>query len=159
VAIPVRRLIVATLVALSCGAPVLAAGQVPPKIDNALAGTLKSGASKNKVIVTVRTGYRATVRDALVKHGDRIKSEHASLDLLVTELDTATVLELAKNRMIKALSLDGPVRAHQLADGESLLGTDASALLDGSLASKVASSLTSPPVLTTTVRRPHQRLL
>src|SRR5438128_9808711 len=87
---------------------------MPDKVDEALAGTLKAGTAKNKVIITVKPGYRATIRKALEGHGNKIKREHGSLNLLVTELDSATVLALAKNPMIKALSLDGPMSAHQL---------------------------------------------
>ena len=108
------RFILATLVAVSCTAPAVAAGrEKPEKVDKALAGALNSRTGTHKVIITVQPGYRKSIRQSLEGKGRRMKAEHASLNLLVSELSTAEVLALLKNKNIKALSLDGPVRVHQ----------------------------------------------
>ena len=112
-----RRLLLAVLVT-SLGAPAFAAGakaapkvtkgakvtkpvkavraakvnRLPSKIDRALAGALKAGSGKQKVLVTVRPGYRATVRKALEGRGAKIKREHGRLNLLISDLDQATIL-------------------------------------------------------------------
>ena len=87
-------------------------GNKPDKVDKALAGKLHPGATL-KVIITSEPGYRDNFRRHLVKHGGRIKAEHPSLNLLVTE-STSEVLEFAKNKSVKALSLDGPVYGQQI---------------------------------------------
>ena len=80
-----------------------------------MAGALKGGkATRHKVIITVKPGYRAAVRKALQGHGDKIKREHGNLNLLETDLDSDTILELVKNGMVQAMSLDVPVRSYQL---------------------------------------------
>jgi serine protease AprX len=81
------------------------------KIDRALLAALKNGAPTQPVIVTVKPGYRSDLRDALRRHGDRIKSEHPSIDALAVELHTADVRELAKQPGVEAVSFDAPVFA------------------------------------------------
>ena len=112
---PMRRLLLAVVLAVAFGTPPVfaAGGKMPDKVDKALAGALKSGAKTQKVLITVEPGSRGAIRSALEKGGRKIKREHPSLNLLVTELSAAEVLELVKNKKVKALSLDGPVRAHQ----------------------------------------------
>ena len=58
--------------------PGKASDKLPKNIDKALAGALNEGSSKHKVLVTVKPGYRATLRKALELHGDKIKREHGS---------------------------------------------------------------------------------
>src|ERR1051325_534467 len=114
---PTRRVFCAILLTCSVHAPLFAASSnkgnndsrrnnIPNKVDRALAGALKGGAAKNKVIITTMPGERNAIRKALEQHGDTVKREHAALNVLVAELDAATVLELARNGKIKALSLD-----------------------------------------------------
>src|SRR4029079_15311382 len=106
--------------------------------DQALADAMRGGGATERVIITVKPGYRATLRKALQQHGHQIKAEHASLDLLVGDLDAATVQQREKDGMITALSLDGPVNAHQRSIHSTLDAT---------------SSLLSSPVVTTTLRQ------
>ena len=87
---------------------------MPDKVDKALAGQLKSGTVKNKVIITVQPGFRGSIRKALELKGNKIKREHAALNVFVAELDSATVLELAMNPLIKSVGLDGPMNSSQL---------------------------------------------
>ena len=111
------RFILATLVAVSCTAPAVAAGrEKPEKVDKALAGALKSGAGTHKVIITLQPGQRSSVRKSLEAKGRRIKREHSKLNLLVADLTTADVMEWVKSKKVKALSLDGPVYVSQLLD-------------------------------------------
>src|SRR6266513_4098060 len=117
-----RHFFLAALLAFSVGTPAFAAGakapkdsNMPQKVDKALAGQLKGGTAKNKVIITVKPGYRGSIRKALELHGGKIKREHASLNVFVAELDTATILQLASDPLVTALSLDGPMTASQLA--------------------------------------------
>ncbi len=111
------RFILATLVAVSCTAPAVAAGRAKPeKVDKALAGALTSGAGTHKVIITLQPGQRSSVRKSLEAKGRRIRREHSSLNLLVADLSTADVMEWVKSKKVKALSLDGPVRVSQAPD-------------------------------------------
>jgi len=137
-----RHFFLAGLIAVSLASPALAAGgtnggnnggndnksdkndkksnrnwNIPDKVDKALAGQLKAGTEKNKVIITVQSGYRGSIRKALELRGERIKREHGSLNVFVAELDSATVMELAKNPLVKSVALDGPMNASQLGLG------------------------------------------
>jgi len=114
---------------------------MPPKVDKALAGSLATGAGTHRVIVTVAAGYGGAVRNTLEKHGDRIKAEFASLNLLVADLPTDDVFGLAKDPAVTALSLDGPVHASQLDLTKTL-----------STATTVTSAVVAP-VVTTSVRQ------
>jgi serine protease AprX len=87
---------------------------MPDKVDKALAGQLKAGTATNKVLITVQPGFRGSIRKALELKGVTIKREHSALNLFVAEVDSATVLELAKNPLVTAVSLDGPIGNHQL---------------------------------------------
>ena len=108
-----RRIFLATLTVLTVTVPAFAAGK-KPKVDEALAGSLNSGAATQRIIITTEPGERENVRKSFESKGRRFKAEHASLNLLVGEFSNADVLELAKNNKVKALSLDVPVNAQQL---------------------------------------------
>src|SRR5438270_12997669 len=88
VIIHIRRLYLTALVALVFAGPALGAGtkspgKMPDKVDKALAGELKRGASTHKVIITFKPGYRTAGKKALLQRkGNKIKREHASLDML-----------------------------------------------------------------------------
>jgi low affinity Fe/Cu permease len=45
------------------------------KVDRGLTESLQSGEATQQVIVTVKDGYRAQIREALEKHGDRGRSD------------------------------------------------------------------------------------
>src|SRR5262245_8684374 len=102
-----------TLIALVTGlsTPAFAQGSRNPKVDRALQDALRTGAPTQSVIVTVEQGYRSTLRDALQKHGDRIKSEHPLIESLAVELHSEDVAELAKQPWVDSLAADAIVSA------------------------------------------------
>src|SRR5438552_11755568 len=110
-----RWVYLVAVLSLSFALPALAAGgKLPDKVDKALAGELKTGAAAHKVIITFKPGYRAAGKLALLqRRGNKIKREHPSLNMLVGEIATADVQAFARRKGVKAISLDGPVRAHQ----------------------------------------------
>ena len=73
------RFILATLVAVSCTAPAVAAGrEKPEKVDKALAGALNSRTGTHKVIITVQPGQRKSIRQSLEAKGRRIRGSTRS---------------------------------------------------------------------------------
>src|SRR3954447_26865300 len=103
-----RRLCLAALIAVILGTSAVAGGSKtqngkdsgnnqtqldnkPPKVDKALAGALASGATTQKVIITARAGSLKNLRKKLEGNGRKIRREHTSLSVLVTELSTAEV--------------------------------------------------------------------
>ena len=144
-----RNVFLATLTALAVTVPAWAAkGQNPEKVDRALAGALKSGKAQ-KIIITTQPGERENVKKALAARGkNKFKAEHASLDLLVGEFSVEDVLELAKSKKIKALSLDEPVYGQQLT---SLTGNLANS--DSVVADSLTSLSSSLGSVTTTLRQ------
>src|SRR3989442_19084 len=46
------------------------------KVSRDLQEALRTGADTQRVIISVKSGYRASVRRALESHGDLIQSEH-----------------------------------------------------------------------------------
>ena len=111
-----RRLSLAGLSAVtalvtSLSTPAFAQGSPSAKVDHALQNGIRSGAPTQSVIVTVKPGYRATLRDALQKHGDRIKSEHPLIESLAVDLHTEDIAELAKQPWVDSLAADAIVSA------------------------------------------------
>jgi serine protease AprX len=111
------------LVALLCGpsTPLAAQGSHDPKIDRALQNDLQGGAPTQSVIITVKPGYRPTLRDALQKHGDRIKSEHPLIESLAVDLHSEDVAELAKQPWVESLAADAVVSAKAAPSQTSLI--------------------------------------
>jgi serine protease AprX len=81
------------------------------KIDSALQASLQSGAPTQHVIISVRPGYRASVRETLLSHGDLIKSDHPPIDALSAEIHSTDVAELARQPWIEGVSIDATVYA------------------------------------------------
>jgi serine protease AprX len=110
-----RRLFVSGLCALALvwglSTPAAAQGSHEPKIDRALQDDLRGGAPTQSVIVTVKPGYRSTLREALQKHGDRIKSEHPLIESLTVDLHSEDLAELAKQPWVESLAADAIVSA------------------------------------------------
>src|SRR5262245_58247797 len=101
-----RRLLVAALMAISLAIPALADAQSHNKIDRALLDALaQGGSSAQPVIVTLRRGARAELRDALRRHGDRIKYEHDLIDALSVDLTAENISELAGLPDVTSISL------------------------------------------------------
>src|ERR1051325_3186567 len=86
------------------------------KVDRGLSESLTHGAPTQPVIISVADGCRDFVRQSLVKHGDRIKSEHPIINALAVELHSEDVAELATHNCVKTLSLDAPVSAKAVTD-------------------------------------------
>jgi serine protease AprX len=81
------------------------------KIDRGLQGSLREGGATQHVIISVKAGYRAEIRQALEKHGDRIKSEHPFVDALAADIHSDDVIELANHPWVLAISIDATVSA------------------------------------------------
>jgi hypothetical protein len=99
----------AALGVLACAASPLSAQTSSNKIDRALQDALLTGAATQRVIISVKPGYRASVRQALQAHGDLIKSDHPSIDAFSAEIHSADVSELARQPWIDGVSIDATV--------------------------------------------------
>src|SRR5579872_885713 len=106
-----RRLSLGAFLALAISAQAFAQGPADSKIDRALQNQLRSGSSTQSVIVTVKSGYRDTLRDALLKHGDHIKSEHPLIESLAVDLHSEDVAELARQPWVESIATDAVVSA------------------------------------------------
>jgi subtilisin family serine protease len=111
-----RRLFFGALAALALVIPATSADaqsrrQHSQKIDSALEDALRSGATTQNVIITLKPGYRAQIRELLREHGDLVESEHESIDALVVKLHSNDVNELAERDEVAALALDSDVYA------------------------------------------------
>lgn len=100
------RLLTAALLLL--GAPVIAAGQASDaKLDRALRSV--KGTGKQRVIVRMKPGGRAAVREALKKHGDAVKAEHPSIEALTAEVHADDLQALAARGDVESVALDAEV--------------------------------------------------
>ena len=99
----------AALGVLACAASPLSAQTSSNKIDRALQDALLTAAATQRVIISVKPGYRASVRQALLAHGDVIKSDHPSIDAFSAEIHSADVSELARQPWIDGVSIDATV--------------------------------------------------
>src|SRR5689334_6613197 len=105
-----RRIVCAAFAALALSARPAIAGQGAQgrhaNIDRALGAALASGAKTQRVIITVKPGFRDGIRDALRKHGDVIKSEHPFVDGIAAVVHSSDVAELADHPAVAYISLD-----------------------------------------------------
>jgi serine protease AprX len=81
------------------------------KVDRGLTDALTTGARTQRVIISVKPGYRDGVRAALKAHGDVIKSEHPLVEAIAAEIHSSDVAELAGHPSIEYVSLDATVYA------------------------------------------------
>lgn len=103
---------VAAFFVLAAIQPALAGPKSPNhKVDRQVRESLATGAATQSVIITVKPGYRDTLRDALKQHGDVIKSEHPLIDALAVELHSVDVDELANQPWIATIAADAFVYA------------------------------------------------
>ncbi|HYM22148.1 MAG TPA: S8 family peptidase, partial [Vicinamibacterales bacterium] len=105
------RLSFAALLALAISAPAFAHGSADGKVDRALQDHLRTGAPTQSVIITVKPGYRDTLRTALLKHGDRLKSEHPLIESLTVEVHSEDITELANQPWVESIASDAVVSA------------------------------------------------
>ncbi|HEY6211354.1 MAG TPA: S8 family peptidase, partial [Vicinamibacterales bacterium] len=110
---PRRLSLVGLLGLIVVGLTTPAFAQTTPnaKIDRAVRAGLLSGARTQSVIITVKPGYRETIRQALQQHGDRIKAEHPLIESLTVDLHSEDVAELAKQPWVNAIAADAIVSA------------------------------------------------
>jgi len=106
-----------------------AQGAENDKIDRGLQESLRSGAATQHVIISMKPGYRATVRKALIDHGDLVKSDHPSIGALSSEIHSGDIGELAKQPWVESVSLDATVYA--VADKYAATGTVDTLLVKG----------------------------
>jgi serine protease AprX len=106
-----RGLLQGLAVLLTAAVPAFAAPSPNPKIDRGLQESLRHGGATQRVIISVKPGYRAEIRQSLEKHGDRIRSEHPSVDALTADIHSDDVNELANHPWVLAVSIDATVSA------------------------------------------------
>jgi hypothetical protein len=92
------------------------AGQKPAKadtrkIDRAVRSAVWSGAKSQRVILTLEPGCAGSVRDVLVKHGDRIDGEHPLINAVSGEIHSEDVEALAAASCVKSIAADAIVYA------------------------------------------------
>jgi serine protease AprX len=80
------------------------------KIDRSLRESMKQAGRTRRVIVTVKPGHRAEIRQALEGHGDTITGDVPFVDALAVEVHTEDVAELAKHPWVELISDDAIVR-------------------------------------------------
>src|SRR5262249_42324326 len=94
-----------------------------PKLDRGLTESLATGARTQKIIISVKPGYRDAIRNALKAHGAVIKSEHPLIDAIAAEVHAADVLDLANHDAVNYVSLDAKVSAGSATLGGRQLAT------------------------------------
>jgi len=100
------------VVCLTAGQPAAADSHSSnSKVDRALRESLRQGASRQSVIISVKPGYRDALRQALQQHGDVIKSEHPLIDAVAVDLHSVDVDELANQPWIDSVAADSVVSA------------------------------------------------
>jgi serine protease AprX len=108
-----RLLIRTVLITLAVGtaAPVAAQSASPRKIDKALTQSLDAGCSSEQVIIRTKPGYRAGVASSLKAHGNKVASEHPSIEAVSAEVDCddlraierfTSVLSISKNALVRS---------------------------------------------------------
>jgi serine protease AprX len=102
--------------------PALAQGPHRSKVDRGLKESLRSGAPTQRVIITVKAGYRADIRQALERHGDLIRAEHPLIEALSVEIHSEDIDEISKHPWVDAISLDAAVHAGAAADHTNATG-------------------------------------
>src|SRR5262245_12933516 len=110
-----RRLSCAAFAVLALSAQPAFAGQGSQgrhaKIDRALEDSLAAGEKSQRVIITVKPGFRDGIREALRKHGDVIKSEHPSIEAIAAVVHSSDIGELVDHDGVAYVSIDATVNA------------------------------------------------
>jgi serine protease AprX len=122
------------------------------KIDRGVKEAMRAGAATQSVIITVKPGHRAEIRQALETHGDQIRAEHPLVDALSVEIHSEDIDEVAKHPWVDAVSLDATVAAGSAADNKSIKdATAASIALAGSAIGALRQTLGLPRTMTSTL--------
>src|SRR5687767_13647336 len=99
------------------------------RLDANLRAAADEGArSPQRVIITVRAGARAAVREALAAHGDRVLGEHESINAFTALVHGEDLGPLGDREDVVSVASDAVVRPSGLIGG--LLGV-VGALADG----------------------------
>src|SRR5262245_50640084 len=107
-----RQLLPAIATVLAVAQPALVQGQAHrARFDRAIADSLAAGDQTQRVIITVKPGFRDGIRDALKKHGDIIKSEHPSVESIAAVVHSGDVADLANHPGVQYVSSDATVFA------------------------------------------------
>jgi len=112
---PVKRILGPVLGVAVCviAFPGSAASQTD-KVDRALRDAIQAGAQTQHVIISVKPGYRPTVRQALEDHGDLVKADHVSIEAVSAEVHAGDISQLALQPWVEGVSLDADVFAEQV---------------------------------------------
>jgi serine protease AprX len=98
------------------------------RLDATLRAVVADGAPEpQRVIIRVRPGSRAVIKQSLTGHGDQILGEHASIDALTAVIHGDDLATLADSDAVLSISADAIVRPHSLLGG--LLGGIVGSLL------------------------------
>ena len=104
-------MLVAIAVAVASGHPSAAKQSPSHKLDAALAGLAGKEGHRTRVIIRLRQGDDASVREVLRRTQSDIKYEHESISALSVDLPTDSLETLANLDEVESLSIDGPVSA------------------------------------------------
>jgi len=104
--------LVAGLLAITAASASAESRHHSSKTDLSVQRSLRSGAAKVRVIITVENpAERQSVRQALESHGDTIKSEHPFVGALAAEVHASDVAQLANYPGVQFVSADATVSA------------------------------------------------
>src|SRR5438094_731630 len=88
------------------------------RLDTNLQTVLDEAAPQaQRVIIRVRAGSRAAIRESLTAHGDQVLGEHESIDALTAVVHGEDLATLADNDAVLSVSTDAIVRPHSLLGG------------------------------------------
>ena len=134
--------ILGILAALAVGtaAPALAQGH-SSKLDEALTQSVREGCSTQKVIIRTKNGYRAGMALSLQLHGDRISSEHPSIDAVSAEVHCDDLAAMQTFTSVLSISKDAIVHADASGPGKNGTPAEVAAAAEAKKAGTDASSV------------------
>ena len=80
------------------------------KIDEALTESLKAGCATERVIIRLRPGYRAGMKQSLRSHGDSVTAEHPSIEAVSAEVHCMDLATMGGFSSVLSISQDAIVR-------------------------------------------------
>jgi subtilisin family serine protease len=108
------RTILAVIVAIAPGKTVWGEEAPQGKLDKALQSYVAAGCpgGPQRVIISVKSGYRKGMGDSLKAHGDKVKAEFKSIDAVAAEVHCDDLDALAAMAETTSVSIDGDVNNH-----------------------------------------------
>src|SRR5436309_6685255 len=91
--------------------------RLTPRLDAQLSTLAGTTVEPQRVIVRVRPGARAALRQSLSSHNDLILAEHDSLDAITAVVHAEDLALLAARSDVLSISADAVVRPHDLIGG------------------------------------------